>query len=470
MEHQDIIHQLRPLLAEVKGIDAAVLYGSLARGEATPNSDIDLALFVNDRFDRDALMNALKSMSPAPDHVMVVAMRNKLVAFFHGMRIKLEMPIHHDPTSFGRDLSGSAIPDHLLPEAVLFDHTGSMLDILCGLQRTGYVPVIVEDLVQKFIYEFDNMSTFHRRSDGYRALYFHQIALHCLVQLINMSVGGDRFQFLPRNILVNITGAELRKRLYALNGSMYLPDINGKKRALLDLMYETLDALGYADLENVRQLLERIYRRDQYWNLRTVDTHGPCVGWPNLVRSSLPAIMDQEALQDVLKQHDIHTIIDLRAPRELAEHPYPTAVLADIHYVHASFDPWAQPDWFKAPEYQQGEHQEIAYRFFALGCRESIRELAQALTAVPRGRGAVIHCHAGKDRTGIVCTLLHLLVGAELNEVLTDYLASESDTYAHNLQIVLDIIESEGGIRAYLRNCDLTDAAINDLEKRLAHA
>jgi hypothetical protein len=52
---------------------------------------------------------------------------------------------------------------------------------------------------------------------------------------------------------------------------------------------------------------------------------------------------------------------------------------------------------------------------------------------------------------------------------MTDYLASESDTYAHNLQVVLDVIEREGGIRAYLGNCGVGDVQIDRLQQRLSH-
>jgi len=469
MKHHKIITQVEQRIAALDGIEAAVLYGSVARGEATPNSDIDLGIIVNDRFDRDALIEAFKRMELQPDHVMPVSMRNKVVAYFQDMRIKLEVALHHDLASFGRDLSGSVIPEHLLPNAVLLDRTGTLVQRILDMNGSGYKPYSVEELVQKFIYEFDNLSTFHRRSDGYRALYFHQIALHCLVQLMNMRSNGDRFQFLPRNLLVNIKDKEQLRRIYELNGSMYLPDMNRKKRALLDMLYATLAELAYPELDEVRLVLERIYDRDRHWNLRSVGTHGPMIRWPNLLRSSLPAIMQPDVLSDLLERNAVHTIIDLRAPRELEEHPYAEDAISNVRYVHAPFDPWAQPDWFKEPEFQQGEHQEIAYRFFALGCRQSIKDIVDALIDVPEDMGAIIHCHAGKDRTGIVCTLLHLLVGAEMEDVMTDYLASESDTYAHNLQVVLDVIERQGGIRAYLGNCGLSDAQIDRLQQRLSH-
>ncbi|MBK6342899.1 MAG: tyrosine-protein phosphatase [Flavobacteriales bacterium] len=81
----------------------------------------------------------------------------------------------------------------------------------------------------------------------------------------------------------------------------------------------------------------------------------------------------------------------------------------------------------------------------------------------------MIHCHAGKDRTGIIVTLLHLVAGADHETVQTDYLASESDTYGYNLKIVLDIIEQEGGVEQYLLNCGLSQEEVNALKIRMCH-
>jgi DNA polymerase sigma len=50
MKQNHIIKAVQQAITELNGLDAAVLYGSFARGDATPNSDIDLGLLVNDHF------------------------------------------------------------------------------------------------------------------------------------------------------------------------------------------------------------------------------------------------------------------------------------------------------------------------------------------------------------------------------------------------------------------------------------
>lgn len=466
MRHKQIVDQLKPILSGIDGVNAAVLYGSVARNEATVNSDIDVALVVENSFDKESFRLALLVESDAED-ILIVEARSKVVCFFDDLRLKAEFSIHPSLDSFARDFTGSRIPSEFIEAAILLNKMGNLYDKLHELEGIGYSPLTTEALVQKFIYEFDNASTYHRRSDGYRAFFFYQIALQCLMQLVALVECNHKYLFLPRHLLSKMKDVEMKDRLYSSAGSMYLPDFNGKKRVLLDLFYETLDRLGYPDLEQMRALLERIYSRDWHWNLRPVNTYNKSITWSKLVRSSSPTRLDVTDLNEYIDRFDIHTIIDLRAPREVDKSAYPKDLRDKVNVVQAPFDPWNQPDWFKESKFQDGEHQEIAYRFFTVGCRDSVRLVVQELLKVPSGRGAAIHCHAGKDRTGIIVSMLHLLTGQTRADLMVDYLASESDTVPENLNIALDLIENDGGIVQYLLNCGLTEIEIDSLNNRL---
>lgn len=468
MRHIQIVNQLKPILSRIDGISAAVLYGSVARREATVNSDIDIALIVDGRFDKQTLRAMLISEAEAK-YALVVEVRSKVICYFDHMRLKVEFSVHSNLGAFARDFTGSQIPNELVEDAILVDHTGSLPKMLRELEGSGYTPLTVEDLVQKFIYEFDNASTYHRRSDGYRSFFFYQIAVQCLMQLVALAEGNDKYLFLPRHLLSMMRNHDLKDRLYKASGSMYLPEVNAKKRLLLDIFYETLERLDYSRLETVRTILERIYDRDWHWNLRQVNTYNKAVKWSKLIRSSSPTRLDRNNLMDYMIRYDLHTVIDLRAPREIEVSPYPIEARDVVNIVNASFDPWDQPDWFKVAEFQAGEHQEVAYRYFTIGCRESVSLVARELLKVPAGRGAAVHCHAGKDRTGIVVSIFHLLTGMTRSELMADYLASESDTVPGNLEIALDLIDKEGGIERYLLNCGLTGPEIDLLRKRLSH-
>ncbi|RBP28398.1 tyrosine phosphatase family protein [Oceanihabitans sediminis] len=181
-----------------------------------------------------------------------------------------------------------------------------------------------------------------------------------------------------------------------------------------------------------------------------------------IYRASVFDLLDNEEL---LEEKNIKSIIDLRADREIEEISFSDQILGKVKYVKAQFDPWAQPDWFKE-KHNNGTNHEIAYRFFAMGCKDAVKKTFETILEEETGAIA-IHCHAGKDRTGIICSLLHLLLESPQEQLYADYLASEMDVSLDKLKIAIDVIESEGGIIDYLRSCGLSDNQIIGLKEKL---
>ncbi|ALM21987.1 hypothetical protein AAT17_12465 [Nonlabens sp. MIC269] len=168
-----------------------------------------------------------------------------------------------------------------------------------------------------------------------------------------------------------------------------------------------------------------------------------------------------------IEKHDIKTIVDLRADREIDDIEYSEEIKNTIEYVKAPFDPWDQPEWFKE-KYRIGTNHEIAYRFFAMGCKDSVKKVFENILEQKEGAIA-IHCHAGKDRTGILFSMIHLLLEASIETIYTDYLASEMDVSLQKLNIALDVIKNEGGIKNYLLSCGLTESQISSIKKKLSN-
>jgi protein tyrosine/serine phosphatase/predicted nucleotidyltransferase len=469
------IDQLQKMFPKVKGIDVALLYGSFGRNEATPNSDIDIQLLVNKDFETSILKDQLQKLFHNEiQTIREVAMRNKVVAYLKSQP-KIEFAICTNISEIDRNYVGSEITD--FSQTVLYQRVPQLYDIgsyLAQLIRDynnnkteQQNEKQITDLVDKFIYEFESCSGMHRRSDGYQFYFFYNIALQVAIQLNHLSKGYSKFNFLPNYFIANILTKEEQETFYNLKGTLFLPEANQQKRKLLDFFYAAIETKVKPEkLEEVKKFCEWLYHRDFLWNFRDISTHNSKIKSGRIYRTATMTIFQHEnRFDELLNEKQIKTVIDLRADKEIEELPYHKQTLSKFKYIKAQLDPWNQPEWFKE-KHHQGTNEEIAYRFFAIGCNDQIKNAMEAIINEEIGSVAV-HCFAGKDRTGIFITMLHLLADTPMEIIYADYLASEVDVKISRLNIVLDIITEKGGIEAYLLSCGLTDNQISKLKQKL---
>lgn len=124
------------------------------------------------------------------------------------------------------------------------------------------------------------------------------------------------------------------------------------------------------------------------------------------------------------------TVIDLRDPSELHDaHPY--AESARVHVLPLLGA--ARPDQGK----QVGLDPDLLVRLYrAMVKRHAAGFLVKVVEAVAREPGPIlIHCAAGKDRTGVSVALLLCLVGVSREAVLTEYFLTDlaRDQLVHRL-------------------------------------
>ena len=129
-------------------------------------------------------------------------------------------------------------------------------------------------------------------------------------------------------------------------------------------------------------------------------TDGGAIRWGALVRSDSLSSLTPSG-QDALVAYGIRTVIDLRMPDETASSPNPFAVAGDhgVAYHNRSFiDPAAEPATFAAT---------LAEDYQSMLARFGPQIAAVVTTVAGAGEGGVlVHCAAGKDRTGLIVALL----------------------------------------------------------------
>lgn len=474
MRHIKTIEILKVLLPKIESIDVALIYGSYARKDATGNSDLDIKIIVNKYFNETSVISILQEEFRG--HYIAIKhikLRNKIVVYFTNMP-KLEFGICYDIEAIKRDFLGSEINN--IKNVVLFERDPkitkieSYLEYLISIKKNVEIDEdSIDELIDKFIYEFESCSSKHSRSDGYQFYYFYNIAFHLAVQLNYLSKGKKEYHFLPKNYMTAELTTEEQSSFHKLSGTVFLPEANKRKRALVDFFYNSIKNLVAVEkFEQLKDFCESIFKRDFFWNFRDSSLYNPKIKDQFIYRTSALSLFQNTSQLDVLlKKHNIKTIIDLRADREIDEIPYSEELKSKVKYVKAQFDPWDQPEWFKE-KHNEGSNHEIAYRFFAMGCKDSVKKVFE--TILQQKEGAIaIHCHAGKDRTGIMFSMIHLLLEAPTENMYTDYLASEMDVSLHKLNIALDVIKNEGGIKNYLLSCGLTENQISSIKNRFSN-
>jgi protein tyrosine/serine phosphatase len=129
---------------------------------------------------------------------------------------------------------------------------------------------------------------------------------------------------------------------------------------------------------------------------------------------------------DILRQHGLGTVLDLRTSAEVELTGLGPLRETDIPHVHLDLIPHGfdgRDDLVEKaiPDEEAGDeamdHHYIDY------VNHAPEAVATALRTIadPKSGAVLVHCAAGKDRTGVVCALALSLVGVKRSVVVDDY-------------------------------------------------
>ena len=123
--------------------------------------------------------------------------------------------------------------------------------------------------------------------------------------------------------------------------------------------------------------------------------------------------------------HGVKTVIDLRLPEQIAEEPsaFVSGQPRPGEPVYRIL-PVENPDSPHFAAVNDAPSRAENYCLMLEHFQPQIATIVRAVADAPEG-GVLLHCHAGKDRTGVVVALLLGLVGVPDTEIAADYAASE---------------------------------------------
>ena len=200
----------------------------------------------------------------------------------------------------------------------------------------------------------------------------------------------------------------------------------------------------------------------------------------------------------LVEELGVRRVVDLRTQAEIAhEGPGPLREVPGVDHRERDLIPDWDPtdvDVERVLPDEEREHHDLSH--FYLGyLRDRPTEVVAALRDLADGEGAtVVHCAAGKDRTGVVVALALELVGVPREEVVADYLLTTeriqaihdrliaTPTYAEDirrrglqqmtphaasLERFLAGVDEMGGAEAWVRAHGMDDADLERLRARL---
>ena len=149
---------------------------------------------------------------------------------------------------------------------------------------------------------------------------------------------------------------------------------------------------------------------------------------------SLANISHGDMLQ--LSELGVRTICDLRSRREMRDQPDSIPEYWNGRYVHIPINGGMQPESGYISQLYSllfGEARKInfndvaieAYRKYVTEFRSGYAEIIK-LTSQSENLPILIHCTAGKDRTGFACSLIQLLLEVPFELVMQDYLRTNN--------------------------------------------
>lgn len=219
------------------------------------------------------------------------------------------------------------------------------------------------------------------------------------------------------------------------------------------------------------QPTSRYLRWDACYNVRDLGGHtttdGATTRWGALVRGDSVGRLTETGCA-ALETYGIRTIIDLRFGVEVREEPGPFGAHATIVSLNLALNPndRAVSKAVSALKESGLPYMATVNAAFLAESKPQIAAIMRAIASAPEG-GIFFHCHAGRDRTGLIAALLLALAGVPAASIVAEYALSFGAT-ADTMDTTLAHLESVyGGIAAYLRAAGMAEEEIAAIRRRL---
>ena len=182
--------------------------------------------------------------------------------------------------------------------------------------------------------------------------------------------------------------------------------------------------------------------------LLTVD--GGVTRWRALIRADIPARLTPEG-QQALLDYGVRTILDLRDPEQVNEAPsifmVPNNDFKTPTYLNL---PLETREPMVVALMSAAKARAEVYQIILEHYPAQVAKIMRAINAAREG-GVLIHCHVGKDRTGIVSALLLRLASVPDEWIAADYAESQVHLWPLYEKLIKEVKNNSDNMGQWLK-------------------
>lgn len=476
----DTIIKILNFASNTAEITSVLSFGSLAKKSMRNYSNLNLIFYSEKRFNSDLFDKITDLFKNKIIHKLNQG--NKYL-FYLNLHLhselrenifELEILLENNDTQLNHIYFGSVFTTSDLENIILLDKNSAIKPSLESILKRNEnfknnLGKFVQTSFKKFVEFFVKGNLNFKKTDLFQYYYYMSKCYSELTKLDSIYHNNiedvispvfafaridlfTEFPFYKQNIPnISITNNDFRKHYVT---KILELGTNFEEKYHLDL-----------ELKSTEKLFNQILNETYFWNLRDIaylDLNNLKKG--TFFRSStLSRYEDQPELKIFLTDNNIKTIIDLRSKNEYSHVPYKNSV-NDITYINIPIGQKVSID-FNQLKYAPSNSESTFYELFMRFYQDEIKEIFNSLAQYQPG--FVIHCYAGRDRTGVVTGLLLDLLGEKsiiTRDLITeDYLNSGNNTQKEVFNVFNSTLNEFGGSRNYLESIGIEQEVLNHI-------
>jgi len=443
MMHKEIVTLLTRYASQSTDVQGLFALGSYARKEIEPYSDLDLVIFSKKK--PNVVFSQVEDVFANQVRFILIEGENKQIFFLGDEHVKLDLIVTGDLELVKILFLGFRIES--LENSIIIDKTGQIYENLKKWKDEAPpddIVSLINDEVEKFLISFEATSSAARKEDVFQSYFQYNLSLTRYIRMLQLEQNDASFLYAPKRIMNKLRRYQVN-RIERLNGTLKLNELRYKIEHLA-IEFREIHSKVFSKIPGIRRIPEEIHSylqeildRDLIWNFRDI-------GWtcPELLRegqlfrsSALSRFDGSRALNKLLERRNIQRIIDLRLPWEIDRYPYKETPIEIV-----SIPMKIRPEESRRLFYGEWPNHVLLI--------DNDVEIQRVFKALSDGIPTVIHCHVGRDRTGVVIALIELAVGIPVELVKKDFLSSQMGVKEQEFQDIIDAINTNGGIKNIL--------------------